>query len=94
VLEAGSSIEATRVAVQAPRVDLVLTDFSLPDGNGLDLAQALRKSFPRLKLLFAIGHPEQRAALREDELTAVISKPFDLQQFGTMVLRLLDSGRR
>lgn len=94
VLEAGTCLEANGLAERAARLDLVLSDFSLPDGSGPELARALRERFPRLKLLLAIGHPEQRAALREDELTAVISKPFDLQQFGTVVLRLLDSGRR
>jgi CheY-like chemotaxis protein len=93
VLEAGTSLDATRQAEHAARVDLLLSDFSLPDGSGPELARALRERFPRLKLLLAIGHPEQRAALREDELTGVISKPFDLQQFGATVLRLLDSGR-
>lgn len=93
VLEAGTSGEAARLAEHAARIDLVLSDFSLPDGSGPELGRALRSRFPRLKLLLAIGHPEQRGALREDELTAVISKPFDLQQFGTVVLRLLDSSR-
>jgi hypothetical protein len=41
-------------------------------------------------VLIATGHVEQRAALREDDRTAIISKPFDLQQFGALVQRLLD----
>lgn len=93
-LEAGTCVEAARLAEQAPRVDLLLSDFSLPDGSGTELARALRKRQPRLKLLLAIGHPEQRDALLEDELTAVINKPFDLQQFGSMVRSLLDGSPR
>jgi two-component system, cell cycle sensor histidine kinase and response regulator CckA len=91
VLEAESSFEAVHLIEHDARVDLLLTDFCLPDGNGSELARALRRVRPELKVLIAIGHPEQRAALREDERTAVISKPFDLQQFGALVQRLLDT---
>jgi CheY-like chemotaxis protein len=89
VLDAGGSLEAMRLVEDEPRIDLLLTDFSLPDGSGPELGRALRQRLPGLKLLIATGHPEQRAALREDELTAVISKPFDLQQFGALVERLI-----
>lgn len=91
VLEAESCFEAARLAEREARVDLLLSDFSLPDGNGPELARALRLQLPRLKVLIATGHIEQRAALREDDRTAVISKPFDLQQFGALVQRLLDA---
>jgi CheY-like chemotaxis protein len=91
VLEAESSFEAVHLIEHDARVDLLLTDFSLPDGNGSELARALRRVLPALKVLIATGDPEQRATLREDDRTAVISKPFDLQQFGALVHRLLDT---
>ena len=91
VLECESSFEAVLMAERDTRIDLLLTDFSLPDGNGPELARALRLQLPGLKVLIATGHPDQRAALREDDRTAIISKPFDLQQFGALVQRLLDT---
>ena len=91
VLECESSFEAVLMAERDPRIDLLLTDFSLPDGNGPELARALRLQLPGLKVLIATGHPDQRAALREDDRTAIISKPFDLQQFGALVQRLIDT---
>jgi len=90
VIDAGSSFEATELAEREARIDLLLADFSLPDGSGPELGRVLRERLPQLKLLLAIGHPEQRAALREDALTAVINKPFDLEQFGSLVRRLLE----
>ena len=92
VLEAESTFEAVHLAEQGARVDLLLVDYSLPDGNGPELARALRQQLPELKVLIATGHPEQRATLREDDRTAVISKPFDLQQFGALIQRLLEAG--
>lgn len=91
VLEAESCFEAAHIAEHDARIDLLLTDFSLPDGNGPELTRALRQQLPGLKVLIATGHPEQRAAIREDDRTAVISKPFDLQQFGALIQRLLDA---
>lgn len=91
VLEADGGLEAMRVAEQGASIDLLLTDYSLTDGNGPELARALRQLLPGLKVLMAIGHPEQRAAIHEDDRTAVISKPFDLQCFGELVRRLVDA---
>jgi PAS domain S-box-containing protein len=91
VLEAESTFEAMHLAEQGSRIDLLLVDYSLPDGNGPELARALRQQLPELKVLIATGHPEQRATLREDDRTAVISKPFDLQQFGALIQRLLET---
>ena len=91
VLEADSSFEATRIVEQDKRIDLLLTDYSLTDGNGPELMRVLRQQLPELKALIAIGHPEQRAAIREDDRTSVISKPFDLQRFGELVQRLVDA---
>jgi two-component system cell cycle sensor histidine kinase/response regulator CckA len=91
VLEAEGTFEAMHLAEQGSRIDLLLVDYSLPDGNGPELARALRHQLPDLKVLIATGHPEQRATLREDDRTAVISKPFDLQQFGALIQRLLES---
>jgi len=91
VLEAESCFEAAHIAEHDARIDLLLCDYSLPDGSGPELGRALRQQLPGLKVLIATGHPEQRAALREDDRTAVISKPFDLQQFGALIQRLLDT---
>lgn len=94
VLDADSSIEAERLAEGAPRLDLLLTDFVLTDGSGVELATALRRQRPALRLLVTIGHPEQRAAVPLHEHTATIDKPFDLQQFGQLIEQLLDPQAR
>jgi two-component system cell cycle sensor histidine kinase/response regulator CckA len=88
VLEADSSIEALRLA-ETTRVDLMLTDYALTDGSGNELSQAVRKRLPGLKVLIAVSHPEQRAAILENDRTLSITKPFDLQQFGQLIHRLL-----
>jgi PAS domain S-box-containing protein len=94
VLEADCSIEAARLAAEASRVDLLLTDFLLSDGGGLELTRALRMGHPALKALVTVGYTEQCAAVPEDDHTKVISKPFDLRQFGALIEQLLSAQAR
>ena len=37
-------------------VDLLIADISLPDGNGCELAIAMREKKPDLRVLFVSGH--------------------------------------
>jgi CheY-like chemotaxis protein len=57
VLEASDYAEA--LAVQRGHlgeIDLVVTDVSLPGGNGYQLSRALLAAEPRLQVLFVSGH--------------------------------------
>ena len=38
------------------RIDLFLADIALPDGNGCELAVAMRQQKPNLRVLFVSGH--------------------------------------
>jgi two-component system cell cycle sensor histidine kinase/response regulator CckA len=92
VLDADSSLEALRILEQTGHIDLLLTDYSLTDGSGPELARALREQLPELKALIATSHPEQRATVQEDARTGIIGKPFDLREFGQLIERLLLNG--
>lgn len=48
--ETGSAADAM-IMIPAARPDLVLCDFHLPDGDGLDVAQRLLQENPRLRIL-------------------------------------------
>lgn len=89
VLDAESGSQALRIVEQDLDIDLLLTDFVLTDGSGSELNRALRQRLPSLRTLVSIGNAEQGATLKLDERTALISKPFDLREFGALVERLL-----
>jgi CheY-like chemotaxis protein len=90
VLDADSGLEALRLVETCPTIDLLLTDFVLTDGGGGQLGRALRERLPSLRVLVAIGDQGQRAGVSLDERTAVISKPFDLREFGALIEKLLE----
>lgn len=47
-------------AVQVQNPDVILLDINLPLINGFELAQTLKKSFPRLKIIFLSMYSEPR----------------------------------
>src|SRR5438552_19046110 len=57
VLEADCCKSAmTLFEANRERIDLLIADIALPDGNGCELAVALRKQKPELRVLFVSGH--------------------------------------
>jgi DNA-binding NarL/FixJ family response regulator len=66
VAEAGTVAEAIALARDL-EPDLILMDFSLPDGTGLDATMAILKAQPAIKIVFLTFHDDDQrlfAALR------------------------------
>lgn len=64
--EAGSVREAVAV-IRSAKPNVVLMDFSLPDGNGLDAAHAILSEMPTIKIVFLTVHDDDErlfAAIR------------------------------
>jgi DNA-binding NtrC family response regulator len=82
-------------AVEAfsPSVQVVLTDFSMPDGNGLAVARAVRaKGFkgPIAVLSAVVECDELQAALKAGEVSELISKPWKSSELVDQVRALCD----
>ena len=73
------------------RIDLMVTDFLMPDMNGLELMEATRKHHPKLRTLIISGHGTVRSAVDAMRLGAYdfVTKPFDVEQVRTIVRRAL-----
>ena len=56
VLEANAYQDALRVFARNGEIDLMVSDVSLPGGNGCELAMAIRKQKPDIRMLFVSGH--------------------------------------
>jgi DNA-binding NarL/FixJ family response regulator len=67
VATAGTVAEAlqlTEPSHDAPTPDLAVIDLRLPDGDGVDLAVALRRRWPDLKVLVLTMHAEDDSVMR------------------------------
>ncbi|HTA47621.1 MAG TPA: ATP-binding protein [Bryobacteraceae bacterium] len=94
VLTAGSAKEAIDMARKAPTsLDLLITDFLLPDATGTELASELQKAHPELPLLIVSGYC--LAALRSHgglpHGATLIEKPFQPRAFASRVRQILDN---
>lgn len=91
VLEASSSLEAQCLAYINEKIHLLVTDFSMPQINGLELTHWFQANYPGTKVLIATGSLcEFVNQAGEQERFAVLAKPFDGVQLGRMVRLVLD----
>ncbi len=86
--DAGSAITA---ADAAPDLALLLTDISLPDMDGRELATRLRQRRRWLPVLFMSGFDadQSRVALAEDGNWAFLPKPFSGRDLDTRLRKLI-----
>ncbi len=92
VLEAASAREALRTIENGSVPDLLFTDVVMPDMTGAELAAALSKRHPELKVLFTTGYT-RNAIVHNGMLDAgkhLLSKPFAIEDLAAKVRNLLD----
>lgn len=94
VIEATGALEAQALARTSGKIDLLLTDFSMPEANGAELARWFRANYGTTKVLIATGSLwEFVNQIGEQEQFAVLAKPFDGAQLCRMVRLVLDESR-
>jgi DNA-binding NtrC family response regulator len=87
VLQADGAAEALRLANNTPAIDLLLTDFRMPETNGLELTQQFRASHPETPVLLISG--EQPPMCNVPDAPDFLAKPFTLSQLVQKVRHLL-----
>lgn len=73
------------------RYDLIISDYHMPDMNGLDLIQQLRqqKSESQFLLMSAYDSTEMLAKVKNANIAGFICKPFRLEEIREVVYRIL-----
>jgi two-component system cell cycle sensor histidine kinase/response regulator CckA len=92
VLEAADKESALRAAAEPGRIDLLLTDVVLPRGSGREVAEALLRQHPGIKVLYVSGYTED-AVLRhgvQRQQVDFLAKPFTPATLAQKVRTLLD----
>jgi PAS domain S-box-containing protein len=74
VLRAASGAEALLALRQNERIDLVITDYAMPNMNGLELAEAIKGRRPHLPIILATGYAE--VPVSADATLPRLAKPF------------------
>ncbi|MBD3401755.1 response regulator [candidate division GN15 bacterium] len=91
VLTARSVAEATRV-LDKVAVDLVITDYKMPQVDGLDLVQYVHERFADIQIIMITGYPSINRAVQAVRLGATdyLEKPFTDDELFGAVDRALD----
>jgi DNA-binding NarL/FixJ family response regulator len=63
VVGTASTLESAEQAIQTSEADVVMLDYNLPDGNGIDFASRILAARPEAKLLLVTGEHDDRNLL-------------------------------
>jgi len=94
-IEATGCKEALSVLLElGDNIDLVISDFNMPDGTGLDLLKSV-KARPALRhipfmFLTTESSPEKMRSARDLGLTAWIKKPYKAENFFDQIRRAVE----
>jgi DNA-binding response OmpR family regulator len=83
--DSGPTIGRALSLLKRAPYDLILCDSDLPDGDGVLLAAALRKSFPQLGVIVTSGDPSNLDRARSAGLDLCLAKPFELEDLHALV---------
>ncbi|MEJ2422511.1 MAG: PAS domain S-box protein [Acidobacteriota bacterium] len=80
----------------AGRYDLLLTDMTMPDGDGLTLYERLKEKKPDLPVLFMTGYSEGvlNKLNRGDPAANYLQKPFRRAELSRKIREVLDPGKK
>jgi len=95
VIEAENGLEALLAAAQRQQaIDLLITDLTMPQISGVELAQAFGKMWPDVKVLYMSGSPGEQVGCRLPLGGAFLKKPFAQAALAEAVSRVLADKRK
>ena len=95
VVEAGTGAEALDL-LGVNEIDLIVSDITMPDMNGVELLRLARDRKPDVPVLLMTGRPEIATAIKAVEYGAFeyLTKPFELATLVESVGRALDKRKK
>jgi CheY-like chemotaxis protein len=92
VLEAESAAEALRLAGETVAIHLLITDFSMPEVDGLELTRRFRAVHPKTPVLMVSGSlPLIHNGADDLDRLEFLAKPFQFNELLRKVRTLLDA---
>lgn len=87
VIEAASAVEALDVVESALKIDLVITDYAMPEFNGTKLAEKITRIRPGLPIVIATGFADEPADMPP---LPRLNKPYRQKELAALIGRLMN----
>jgi len=79
--------------IEKKSYDLIITDYMMPEMDGLELTQRIKAKYPNIPVLIITAYGPVHDLLKSGA-TACIIKPFDISELQNMVKTILDEAPR
>ncbi len=79
---------SARAALVEHNINLLMTDISLPDGSGLDIAHEALRQNPDLPVIVCSGYDLEAATRSLGPTAHALMKPFDFDELEALVEKL------
>ncbi|MBM3235210.1 sigma-54-dependent Fis family transcriptional regulator [Candidatus Poribacteria bacterium] len=79
--------------IKGETFDLALIDLKMPEMDGIEVLQAIKKSYPEITVIMITGYPAIETAVKAQRLGAFdyVLKPFTPEELNIVVARALDN---
>ncbi|MCB0370941.1 MAG: sigma-54-dependent Fis family transcriptional regulator [Bdellovibrionales bacterium] len=88
-----ASIQEAKLLIQGDQpLDLAIVDMNLPDGNGLEFMDLLKKLYPQIEVIILTGHGSIEHAIKATQKGAFhfTTKPFNLDELLSIIDKALE----
>jgi CheY-like chemotaxis protein len=89
VVEAVNGVEALHCLEADVSFALIITDYLMPELDGGQLTQAIRRQFPNLPVLITSAHQQGEKEAMDKGATAFLGKPFSHDKLLSAIHKLL-----
>ncbi len=98
IIEAENGIEAIKVLKEGDNfmnVPLIITDIRMPEMNGIEYIDYLKRQAPGIQIIVITGYPDPEIAARLKQIgvRGYLVKPFDLPKLIHLVNELIAIGK-
>lgn len=87
VIEAASAVRAIEMVGSALKIDLVITDYAMPEFNGTQLAEKIARIRPGLPIIIATGFADEPADMPP---LPRLNKPYRQKELAALIERLMN----
>jgi len=80
------------IRVQPHQFDLIISDFSMPQMNGIQLAEEIKRINPVIPIILLTGYSAEipKKLIKSNIINGVISKPISKNELAIVIRKVLD----